>query len=98
MKLYPIYMCVYVYVYVCVCVYIYIHTHTHSIKYTQGGKDRTHRASSWSDLVSIRQLNKFQCKLLLSQHYLEMDSSSAKLFPSPGTDPSAHTSSSFSEP
>ena len=44
---------------------------------------------------SIRQPNKFQCKLQPSQHYLEIDSSSAKLFPSTGTDPSPQTSFRF---
>lgn len=69
----------------------------HTQHKVQMGRQRqtTRTASSWSNLVSIRQPNKFQCKLQLSQHYLEMDSSSAKLFPSTGTEPSPQTSSSF---
>ena len=77
------------------CVCVYTHTHTQHKVYKSMQRQIMYTASSWSNLVSIKQPNKFQCKLLLSQHYLEMDSSSAKLFPSTGTDPSPQTSSSF---
>lgn len=70
-----------------------IYIHTHSIRYTGGDKDSVYTQPCLGQIwFSIRQPNKFQCKLQPSQHYLEMDSSSAKLFPSTGTDPSPQTS------